>query len=126
MIAPFLFIAKTEDKGWGVFTNETIEANTVLEMSPAIVMTKTEKELLDKTTLFNYIFDWDNDKCCMAMGYVPVYNHACPSNCEYIQDFDEETIYIKSMRRIEAGEELTINYQGDYDNDTPVWFEVKV
>ena len=73
--------------------------------------------------MYNYIFDWEHNAACMAMGNIPIYNHACPSNCEYFQDYENNTIYIKTVRTIKAMEELTINYQGDFDNKTPVWFE---
>jgi SET domain-containing protein len=59
----------------------------------------------------------------MAMGYVPVYNHASPSNCEYEMDYDEDSITVTAVRDIEAGEELFINYNGDWDDTRPVWFE---
>ncbi|MBS1495703.1 MAG: SET domain-containing protein-lysine N-methyltransferase, partial [Bacteroidetes bacterium] len=39
-------------------------------------------------------------------------------------DFDEETIFIKTVRDIHPGDELTINYNGDWDNEEKVWFEV--
>jgi SET domain-containing protein len=40
-------------------------------------------------------------------------------------DFDEETIFVKTVRAIKKGEELTINYNGDWDDETKVWFEVE-
>lgn len=125
MIRSYLQCKLTASKGWGMFTSKAIKAGTLLEVSPVVVMSAEEKKLLDQTTLYNYIFDWDEDACCMALGNIPIYNHACPSNCEYFQDYDNNTIFIKSVRDIEAGEELTINYQGDYDNRSEVWFELK-
>lgn len=125
MILPCLFTEKTSQKGWGVFTNEPIKKNTIIEISPVIIMSEKEKLLLDQTKLHDYIFFWEDDKCCMAMGNIPIYNHAVPSNCEYFQDYDNEIIFIKTVRKINAGEELTINYQGDFQNQTPVWFEMK-
>jgi SET domain-containing protein len=38
-------------------------------------------------------------------------------------DFEEETIQIKTVRKIKAGDELTINYNGDWNNKKPVWFQ---
>jgi SET domain-containing protein len=37
-------------------------------------------------------------------------------------DFASDIIFIKTVRDIEAGEEITINYNGDWNNPTPVWF----
>jgi len=125
MILPYLFIARTENKGWGVFTKQSIQADLLIESSPVIIMSAQEMELLNKTKLHDYIFHWENEKCCMAMGYVPLYNHEKPSNCEYFQNFENGIIEIKSMRTIDAGEELTINYQGSMNAPNPDWFELK-
>jgi SET domain-containing protein len=126
MIQPFLTVAETSNRGRGVFTSENIPADTILEISPVIVMGREERVLLDQTKLHDYIFEWDAEKkqCCMAMGYVPVYNHSHTSNCEYEMDFDAETITIKSICDIAAGEELFINYNGDWNDPSPVWFDL--
>jgi SET domain-containing protein len=124
MILPCLFIAPSERKGRGIFTSERLEKDTVIEISPVIVMAKEERKLLDQTRLHDYIFEWGHDRkqCCMALGYVPVYNHSYKSNCEYEMDFDDELIRIKTVRFIKAGEELSINYNGNWNDRTPVWF----
>lgn len=127
MILSFLFVAPSEKRGRGMFTSEDIEAGTVIEISPVIIMSNKERELLDQTLLHDYIFEWGDkkDKCCMALGYVPVYNHSYESNCEYEMDFEQELISIKTVRQVKAGEQLFINYNGDWDDPTPVWFEVQ-
>lgn len=125
MVLPFLFIASTSSMGRGVYTSADIDEGTVIEISPVVVMTAEERALLDKTLLHDYIFEWgDNyDQCCMALGYVAVYNHSYASNCEYEMDFDTDTISIKTMRKIDAGEELFINYNGSWNDTKPLWFE---
>jgi len=127
MIHHSLYIELTDKKGKGVFTAENIPEGFVIELSPVIVMKKEDRIHLDKTLLHDYIFEWgaEKDKCCMALGFIPIYNHSYKSNCEYFMDFEEETIFVKTVRAIEKGEELTINYNGDWDNETKVWFEVE-
>ena len=90
-------------------------------------MSAEERKLLDQTLLHDYIFEWGHgsDQCCMALGYVAVYNHSYTSNCEYEMNFDEVIIKIKTIRNVEAGEELFINYNGDWNNGKPVWFDKK-
>ena len=61
----------------------------------------------------------------MALGLIPIYNHSYKSNCEYFMDFEDDTISVKIVRLIEKGEELTINYNGDWNNRTKVWFETR-
>lgn len=113
--------------GRGVFTSSDIEADTVVEISPVIVMTAEERKLLDQTLLHDYIFEWGgaDKQCCMALGYVPLYNHSYQSNCEYEMDFDTDMISIKTVRFIKEGEELFINYNGNWNDRKPVWFETK-
>ena len=127
MLQPYLFIDIIPEKGKAVFTSEAIDADTVIEVAPVIVMSATDRQHLDKTLLHDYIFEWGNDRseCAMALGYIPIYNHSYTSNCEYFMDFDEATIMVKTVKPVAAGEELTINYNGDWDNEKKVWFEVK-
>ncbi len=126
MIKHYLFLKPIFKKGRGVFTREKIAANTIIEESPVIVMSAEDRRLLDKTLLHDYIFEWgiNKDKCCMALGFVPMYNHSYASNCEYFMDFEEETIQVKTVKEIGKGEELTINYNGDWNDEKKIWFEV--
>ncbi len=127
MLKPYLFVNNTAAKGRGVFTRERIPANTVVEIAPVIVMENKDREHLDKTLLHDYIFEWgkEKNKCAMALGLIPIYNHSYKSNCEYFMDFEDDSIMVKTVRVIENGEELTINYNGDWNDDKKVWFDVK-
>lgn len=127
MLKPYLFVGTTNEKGRGVFTRERIPANTVIEIAPVIVMSNEDRIHLDKTRLHDYIFEWGKNKneCSMALGLVPIYNHSYKSNCEYFMDFEESSIMIKTVTTIEKGAELTINYNGDWNDENKVWFDVK-
>jgi SET domain-containing protein len=124
MLLPSLFIAQSPLRGRGVFTRQELEPGQLIECSPVIVLDAADRVLLDQTLLHDYIFEWDpaHRQCCMALGYVPIYNHACPSNCEYEMDFDALQISIRTVRAIAIGEELFINYHGHFDDQRPVWF----
>ena len=125
MLQPDLFIDSSNGRGRGVFTNKTLKADTVIEMSPVIVMSAADRLLLDKTLLHDYIFEWGKmkDQCCMALGLVSMYNHSYKSNCEYIMDYEAETIAVQTVRNIKKGEELTINYNGDWNDPAKLWFD---
>jgi len=127
MIQPYLYIGISTRMDRGVFTAASIDAGTVIEISPVIVMNPEERKLLDQTRLHDYIFEWGEEKnqCCMALGYIAVYNHSYTSNCEYEMNFVNRTIQVKTIKNINAGEELFINYNGDWNDDKPVWFDVK-
>jgi hypothetical protein len=127
MILSSIYISETKLMGRGVFTSANIDEGTVIEESPVIVMSKEERKLLDQTLLHDYIFEWGEkkDQCCMALGYVPVYNHSYRSNCEYEMDFKKGMIAIRTMHFVRAGEELFINYNGRWNDIKRVWFDAK-
>ena len=127
MILPCLFVGLTENMGRGIFTTEKLDAGTVIEISPVLVMSKKEQKLIDQTLLQNYIFEWGYDlkQCCVALGYVSLYNHSYKSNCEYEMDYEENIISVKTVRFIKAGEELFINYNAVWNDATPLWFLAK-
>ena len=111
-------------RGRGVFASEDISAGYLIEEAPVIVLPAQDRPLLDQTLLHDYIFEWGEDGtgCAVALGYISIYNHAHPSNCEYELDYDSSTIRVRTIREIRAGEELVVNYNGDFDNSSPVWF----
>lgn len=126
-LLPGIYIAPSGGKGRGVYTSARIPARTLIEVAPVIVMSGADRVLLDQTLLHDYIFEWgeSTDECCMALGYVPLYNHSYRSNCEYEMDFRQSLIKIKTVRPVEAAEELVINYNGDWNNGKPLWFDAK-
>jgi hypothetical protein len=126
MLLSSLYISDVQGKGRGVFSSEDIASGETLEVSPVIVMSQDDRVLLDQTLMHEYIFEWGatGGKCCVALGYISVYNHSPVSNCEYQMDYENQTIAIHSVRHIKSGEELTINYNGDWNDPRQVWFEL--
>lgn len=127
MILPCLFMAPTAEMGRGIYTEEALEAGVLVEISPVIVMSAEERLHLDQTLLHDYIFEWGINRkdCCMALGYISVYNHSYHANCEYEMDYAQALIAVRTVKPIAAGEELFINYNGGADDETPLWFEAK-
>ncbi len=127
MILPILIVAPSEKRGRGVFAGENISAKTIIEISPVLVLSEKDRIQVEKTRLFDYIFEWGKTrkKACIALGYLSLYNHAYDANCEYEMDFDTELMTITTVRGIKKGEELFINYNAIADDATPIWFEAK-
>jgi uncharacterized protein len=121
---PSLYIATSSLGGRGVFSTADIPKDDIIEICPVIVMQTGEMELLDKTTLYDYYFLWGDEvvQCALALGYGSLYNHFAPSCADYVMDFDAHTIDIFAVRDIKAGEEITINYNGNTTDTTPPWF----
>ena len=127
MIHSALYISHSAGKGRGVFSSEDIDTGIVIESSPVIVLSGEERKWLDQTLLHDYIFEWGlkKEQCCMALGYLAIYNHALDCNCDYEMDFDAREIRIKTISPVRAGEELFINYNGERNNNKPLWFDAK-
>ena len=127
MILPLLTIASSPNRGRGVFTTEFIAKGTVIEIAPVIVMSPIDRMHLEKTLLYDYIFEWGEDQksAAVGLGYISIYNHATQPNCVYEMDFEFETITIKTVKDIDTGAELFINYNADEEGVDPVWFELK-
>ncbi len=124
---PALYVATVKGRGRGVFTSGALAAQTVIERAPVVVMNSEARLLLDKTLLHDYIFEWGEggSQCAVALGYASLYNHMYLSNCEYEMQFKKAMIVVRTVRAIEAGAELFINYNGDWNNEKKVWFDVK-
>jgi SET domain-containing protein len=125
MILPFLTIASSTNRGRGVFTTEPIAANTVIEIAPVIVVNALDRANLEKTLLYDYIFEWGDDSkmAAVALGYISIYNHSNAPNCAYEMDFEHETISITTLTAIAQGAELFINYMHpEGPSSDPVWF----
>lgn len=122
-----VYIAPTKKMGRGVFTSEKIAAGTLVELAPVIVMTSGDRVHLDKTLLHDYIFEWGQklDQCAMALGLVAMYNHSYKANCQYGMYYKQQSISIVAVRDIAVGEELFINYNGNWDDEKKLWFEAK-
>jgi uncharacterized protein len=126
MILSCLYIADSPNRGRGVFTSKNLKTGDLIETSPVIVMNSEEKNLLDKTLLHDYIFLWGKNEteCCIALGYLSIYNHDYKSNAEYEMDFLKSVIRIRTVRNIKKREEIFINYNGTWNNSKPVWFDL--
>ena len=125
MILPILTIAPSPNRGRGVFATEAIQMNTTIEIAPVIVLTKEHRVLVEQTLLYDYIFEWgeDHKSAAVALGYVSIYNHTVHPNCVYEMDYESETISIMTIKDIDPGDELFINYNSEIDQESPVWFE---
>jgi SET domain-containing protein len=127
MILPILTIAPSPNRGRGVYTTEAIASGTIIEIAPVIVVDNIQRTKLEETLLYDYIFEWGDDhkSAAIGLGYVSIYNHAIEPNCSYDMDYEQETITIKTIKHIDIGQELFINYNAEGAEEKPVWFEMK-
>jgi hypothetical protein len=120
-----IFFTSSKLGGRGVFTAVAIPEGSLIEICPVVVLTGHDLKLIHQTRLHDYYFLWgdEQDQCAIALGYGSLYNHSVHSNAHYEMNLDDETIEIYAVRDIEAGAEITVNYNGEPGDAARVWFE---
>jgi uncharacterized protein len=97
--------------GRGVFATRDVAEGEIVEVCPTLEL--HEDEVAGR--LLDYVFDsgYDPHAVVLPLGYGMLYNHASPANIEYVEH-DEDAIAYVAVRDIRAGEELTIDYGGEW------------
>lgn len=123
-----LYIANSPGKGRGVYTDSRIERETLIERCPIVEVPPDEVELLALTVLHNYYFAWGKSqlRAALALGFGSIYNHSYTPNAIYIPRENEQLIEIIAIRKILANDEITINYNGTPNDQSPLWGEDEV
>ncbi len=122
---PALYFGPSPLGGRGVFTRSFILKGAVFEICPVIVLPAEDLPVIHNTRLHDYYFmwGWEDNQCAIALGYGSLYNHAYNPNAQYLIDIDNETIEFIALRDIQKGEEITVSYNGDPEDQTKVWFD---
>ena len=120
-------VALVAGKGRAVLADEFIPAGATIEFSPVLTFPKGQWKYIRKSRFCDYCYFWGEDLKggAMALGMGSLYNHSFEPNARYLRHLKEQAIEYVALRDIRAGEEITINYNGDPDDNTPVWFKVQ-
>lgn len=120
----YIEVKFTSNKGRGVFARKHIPAGTEFEKVPVLVL--PEEEALSGEAgevLADYVFEWGEGTVALALGFGSIYNHSYRPNARY-DDCRKMTKIYTALVDIEAGEEITINYNGHEDGTEYVGFDV--
>ena len=115
-------VGRSAIHGTGVFANRRFEPDEVIERCPVLTLAGTDADAVVDTVLGNYVYEWE-EGYALALGYGSLYNHSHQPAARYEMDYDHDEIHVVARRRIKRGEEITISYNGDADDQAPVWFE---
>lgn len=118
-----IIMKNTEKYGRGIFAIRNIKKDEFIEEAPVIVIPKTEWKLMRKSILSDYVFRWGEDKA-LALGYGSLYNHSYTPNVRYFTNIENQSIDFYAREDIQEKEEITVNYNGDPKDQSPLWFEV--
>ncbi|MDZ8085004.1 MAG: SET domain-containing protein [Nostoc sp. DedQUE12b] len=119
-----LIVGNTNLKGRGVFAQKHFLKGELIERAPVVVIPAEQVEFLDKTILGNYYYDWEDKAAAIALGLSSLINHSYHPNTYYVKKFADRELDLIAYRDIEAGEEITANYNGSPDDKSPIWFDV--
>jgi len=121
-----LIEVKKSKYGRGMFATRDIRKGELIHEAPVIVSPKDEYKYLKKTKIMEYVFWWgeDYEDCALALGYGSLFNHSYAPNALYKLNLRNNTIDFFAYTDIKAGKEILINYNGDPEDDSEVWFDV--
>ena len=120
-----IFVGESAGKGRGIFARRKISQGETIEAAPVVVIPAPELEFLDKTVLQDYYFVWgeNEEHAALMLGLCSLCNHSFAPNATFDLKPEKLSIEFVAIREIKAGEEVTINYNGDPENQKPIWFE---
>ncbi len=110
--------------GRGVFAKSRIRNGQLIEQAPVIFLSNEEKETLRFTKLYHYYFLLGNaeQQAAFSFGYASFYNHSPEANAFYTFSRKRNTLNVYAYQNIEAGSEITINYNGMPNDKGEVYF----
>ncbi|MBO0960241.1 SET domain-containing protein-lysine N-methyltransferase [Neobacillus sp. MM2021_6] len=106
----------------GVFATEDIAKGKLIHAAPVIPYPNEEHVHIEKTLLADYAFEYGVNHTAFVLGYGMLFNHSYEPNATYEINFPNHTFDFYAYKDIKAGEEILINYNGDEDDQEPLWF----
>lgn len=106
----------------GVFATRDIKKGELIHEAPVIAYPNAEHQHIEKTLLADYAFEYGKNHTAILLGYGMLFNHSYQPNATYDINFDNHTFDFFAYKDIKAGEEILINYNGDVDDNDPLWF----
>ncbi|MCI2254378.1 SET domain-containing protein [Domibacillus sp. 8LH] len=106
----------------GVFAVRDIKKGEMLHEAPVIPYPNDQHIHIEKTLLADYAFEYGVNHSAILLGYGMLFNHSYDPNATYDIHFESHSFKFYAYRDIQAGEEILINYNGDVDDNAPLWF----
>jgi uncharacterized protein len=120
-----IFVKRVRGKGRGVFARQAIAEGTIIERVPVLLAPLEQmNDSISCSLLGRYCFLRNRSTVALALGYGSLYNHSYTPNARYDEEAGSRMVFT-AIRAISRGEEITINYNGDPEDKSPVGFEVR-
>ena len=122
-----IYIAKSKirNAGRGVYAGRDIKKGEIIEKCPVIEVPKHDVSNLRESILVTYFFYFgkNKDRLVVALGFGSIYNHAYEPNARYELGRTEKTLDFIALKNIKKDDEITVNYNPNPKNKSPLWFE---
>ncbi|RBW69976.1 SET domain-containing protein [Bacillus taeanensis] len=106
----------------GVFATRDIKKGELIHEAPVIPYPNVQHQLIEHTVLADYVYEYGINHSAVILGYGMLFNHSYEPNATYDINFDNHTFDYYAYTDIKEGEEILINYNGEIDDHTPLWF----
>lgn len=120
-----LKIGHSPGKGRGVFAAKDFKKGEIIECCPMIIIPRNQVMKMSDTILGEYLFALAEGQCAIILGYGSIYNHSYHPNAVYSYVLEEVCLEFQALVNIQAGQEITVNYNGYPESNNPMWFHVK-
>lgn len=122
-----IYVDQSGLAGLGVFAAEEIKEGEVIEEVPIILIPEEQLSDLTKTKLLDYFFAWGKGfrQAAVALGFGSLYNHSYTPNARYFKKLDTISIQFVALKKIPIHQEILVNYNGDPDDQTKLWFAAR-
>jgi SET domain-containing protein len=122
-----IYCAQTKGKGRGIFAAKLIKKDRLIEHAPLLITPAADWRHLSKTLIQHYVFGWSEktDEAGFVLGFGSLYNHSYDPNAYTQMEKRGKSMRYIALRDIQPHEEITINYNGEPDDETELWFKVK-
>ena len=117
-------VRRIPHKGRGVFAARSYRPGEVIERAPVVEIDVKHWPAISRTVLGDHVFEWGKKRMALSLGYGSLYNHSHDPNAHGEPKIRERVIEFTAARKIERGEEITIDYRGG-DHEREVWFKTK-
>ncbi len=106
----------------GVFATRDIKKGELIHRAPVLAYPNEEHKYIEKTRLADYVFEYGTNHSALLLGYGMLFNHSYEPNADYEISFENHSFDFYAYKDIKKDEEITINYNGDPDDDALLWF----
>jgi hypothetical protein len=105
-------VANSKIHGRGVFTKTECRTGVVLD--EGYVLPFNDEEGGDGSIVDRYAFRYGKEQGCLVLGVVSLCNHSKKPNAEIEIDEESGTYKLRSLRKLNKGEEIFVDYGRPY------------